>query len=79
MYVKTIQSLFEQILSEENIVLSRPERARLFEQISAENPGIGDLCNLSFEDESVTEIMVNGAKNIYVERKGKLHRVTSDI
>src|SRR5512143_4233691 len=26
---KTIQSLFEQILSEENIVLSRPERARL--------------------------------------------------
>ena len=33
---KTIQDLFEQILSEENIVLSRPERARLFEQIAAE-------------------------------------------
>ena len=33
---RTIQDLFEQILSEENIVLSRPERARLFEQIAAE-------------------------------------------
>ena len=26
------------------------------------------------EDESITEIMVNGAKNIYVERKGKIFR-----
>jgi len=71
---KTIQSLFEQILGEENIVLSRPERARLFEQISAEILGLGPLQPL-LEDESVTEIMVNGAKNIYVERKGKIHRV----
>jgi pilus assembly protein CpaF len=71
---KTIQSLYEQILSEENIVLSRPERARLFEQISAEILGLGPLQPL-LEDESVTEIMVNGAKNIYIERKGKIHRV----
>ena len=71
---KTIQELFEQILSEENIVLSRPERARLFEQISAEILGLGPLQPL-LEDETVTEIMVNGAKNIYIERKGKIHRV----
>jgi pilus assembly protein CpaF len=71
---RTIQDLFEQILSEENIVLSRPERARLFEQIAAEILGLGPLQPL-LEDESITEIMVNGAKNIYVERKGKLHRV----
>ncbi|MBE3142147.1 MAG: Flp pilus assembly complex ATPase component TadA [Thermoplasmata archaeon] len=71
---KTIQGLFEQILNEENIVLSRPERARLFEQISAEILGLGPLQPL-LEDETVTEVMVNGAKNIYVERKGKIHRV----
>lgn len=71
---RTIQELFEQILSEENIVLSRPERARLFEQIAAEILGFGPLQPL-LEDESVTEIMVNGAKNIYIERKGKIHRV----
>ena len=71
---RTIQELFEQILTEENIVLSRPERARLFEQIAAEILGLGPLQPL-LEDDSITEIMVNGAKNIYIERKGKLHRV----
>lgn len=71
---RTIQTLFEQILSEENIVLSRPERARLFEQIAAEILGLGPLQSL-LEDDTITEIMVNGPKNIYIERKGKLHRV----
>ncbi len=71
---RTIQDLFEQILSEENIVLSRPERARLFEQIAAEILGLGPLQPL-LEDETITEVMVNGAKNIYIERKGKIHRV----
>jgi pilus assembly protein CpaF len=71
---RTIQDLFEQILAEENIVLSRPERARLFEQISAEILGFGPLQPL-LEDDTITEIMVNGAKNIYIERKGKVHRV----
>jgi pilus assembly protein CpaF len=70
---KTIQDLFEQILSEENIVLSRPERARMFEQIAAEITGFGPLQPL-LEDETITEIMVNGAKNIYVERAGKIVR-----
>ena len=71
---QTIQELFEQILTEENIVLSRPERTRLFEQIAAEILGFGPLQPL-LEDATITEIMVNGAKNIYIERKGKLHRV----
>ena len=38
---RTIMELFEQILNEENIVLSRPERQRLFEQITAEILGLG--------------------------------------
>jgi len=71
---KTILDLFEQILSEENIVLSRPEKQRLLDQITAEILGLGPLQAL-LEDESVTEIMVNGPRNLYVERKGKIHRV----
>jgi pilus assembly protein CpaF len=71
---RTIQELFEQILTEENIVRSRPERARLFEQIAAEILGFGPLQPL-LEDDTITEIMVNGPKSVYVERKGKLHRV----
>jgi pilus assembly protein CpaF len=69
-----IQILYDQVLTEENIILSRPEKARLFEQIAAEILGFGPLQPL-LEDDSVTEIMVNGAKNIYVERMGKIHRV----
>ena len=71
---RTIQELFEQILNEENIVLSRPERARLFEQIAAEILGFGPLQTL-LEDDTITEIMVNGAKNVYIERGGKISRV----
>ncbi len=70
----TIRDLFEQILTEENIVLSRQEKHRLFEQIAAEILGFGPLQNL-LEDETITEVMVNGAKNIYIERAGKISRV----
>ncbi len=70
---QTIEELFENILAEEKIVLSRPERRRLFEQIVAEILGLGPLEPL-LADESITEIMVNGAKQIYIERGGKLYR-----
>jgi pilus assembly protein CpaF len=70
----TIRDLFEQILAEENIVLSRQEKHRLFEQIAAEILGFGPLQNL-LEDETITEVMVNGAKSIYIERGGKISRV----
>jgi pilus assembly protein CpaF len=70
---RTIEDLFENILAEERIVLSRPERRRLFEQIVAEILGLGPLEPL-LADETITEIMVNGAKNIYIERGGKIYR-----
>ena len=46
----------------------------MFEQIAAEILGFGPLQPL-LEDDSITEVMVNGAKNIYIERKGKIIRV----
>ena len=71
----TIQELFEQVLAEENIILTRQERHRLFEQIAAEILGFGPLQPL-LEDETITEVMVNGAKNIYIERGGRISRRT---
>ncbi len=70
---RTIEELFENILTEEKIVLSRPERRRLFEQIVAEILGLGPIEPL-LADETITEVMVNGAKNIYIERTGKIFR-----
>ncbi|MBP8863268.1 MAG: CpaF family protein [Anaerolineae bacterium] len=72
---RTIRQMYETILEEESIVLSRTERERLFEQIVAEILGLGPLEPL-LADDSVTEIMVNGAKNVYVERSGKLERTS---
>ena len=68
---ETIEELYDQILSEENLMLSRAERQRLFETIVAEILGYGPIHSL-LNDDTVTEIMVNGAKQIYVERAGKL-------
>jgi pilus assembly protein CpaF len=69
----TIEELFSTILSEENIVLSRAEKTRLFDQIVAEILGFGPLESL-LADETITEIMVNGPKNVYIEQKGRLSR-----
>jgi len=69
----TIRDLFEQILTEESIVLSRQEKHRLFEQIAAEILGFGPLQPL-LEDDAITEVMVNGAKSVYFEKTGKISR-----
>ncbi|HHS97796.1 MAG TPA: CpaF family protein [Chloroflexi bacterium] len=71
---RTIREMYEALLAEERIVLSRAERERLFEQIVAEILGLGPLEPL-LRDPTITEIMVNGPKNIYVERNGKIERV----
>ncbi len=70
----TIKGMFDDILQEESIILGRRERDALFEQIVAEILGLGPLEPL-LADESITEIMVNGPKKIFVERAGKLQRV----
>src|SRR3954447_536919 len=69
----TIEELFSTILAEENIVLSRAEKTRLFDQIVAEILGFGPI-EILLADESVTEIMVNGPKNVYIEQRGRLSR-----
>jgi pilus assembly protein CpaF len=70
---RTIQEMYNTILAEEHIILSRAERERLFEQIVAEILGLGPLDPL-LGDDNVTEVMVNGPGSIYVERRGKIER-----
>jgi pilus assembly protein CpaF len=69
--------LFEQILAEENIVLSRPNGPHVRAD-RGRDLGLWPAAAL-LEDETITEIMVNGAKNIYVERAGKIHRVPDHL
>lgn len=74
----TIQEMYETMLQEEQIVLTRTEKRKLFEQIVAEILGYGPLEQFLSVD-GVTEIMVNGPKNIYIERAGKIQRVNASF
>lgn len=51
--------------------LSRTERATLVDDICNELLGLGPLEPL-LQDDTITEIMVNGAQNIFIEQEGKL-------
>lgn len=51
------------------------DRERIARRVFARLRGLGVLDEL-LADESVTEIMVNGAKHIFVERGGKIYRVS---
>lgn len=53
--------------------LTRAERQILVEDICNELLGFGPLEPL-LKDENITEIMVNGAKNVFIEQEGKLRR-----
>jgi pilus assembly protein CpaF len=66
-----IERVIDDMILEEHITISRPEKIRLHESICAELLGFGPLDPL-LDDEAITEIMVNGAKHIYVEKRGKI-------
>ncbi len=72
----TIQEMFETMLLQEQIVLTRSEKKRLFEQIVAEILGYGPL-EQYLSVEGITEIMVNGPKHVYIERQGRVQRVNA--
>jgi len=59
------------IVAAEQVPLSSDERTRLIAEIGADVLGYGPL-ELLLNDETVTEIMVNGPEQIFVERHGHL-------
>ena len=71
-----IASYSEREIGDSTYNLTRAERLRLVDDICDELLGLGPLEPL-LKDNSITEIMVNGPKDVFVERKGKL--LLSDI
>jgi pilus assembly protein CpaF len=70
---RNIEEQFNRILEQQGIILNRQDRNRLFEAITAEILGLGPIEPL-LKDDSVTEIMVNGPRLVYVEQHGRLYR-----
>lgn len=67
------EMLFDEAVEREGILMPRSVRQRLLEQMLADLAGFGPLDQL-LQDETVTEIMVNGPRAVYVERRGKIEK-----
>jgi len=68
---REVQSALERILREDHLPISMTERNRLAEEILDEVFGLGPLESL-LKDPSISDILVNTHKNVYIERHGKL-------
>jgi pilus assembly protein CpaF len=71
-----LERLIHQIADKHRIELSAREQAALARDIADDMVGLGPLEPL-LADETITDIMVNGPNNVYVEAHGKLQR--SDV
>jgi pilus assembly protein CpaF len=72
-----VESLVSAMIREEQRIISTADRARLITFVTNEAAGYGPLDPL-LRDPSITEIMVNGPNEIYIERGGMLQR-RSDV
>jgi pilus assembly protein CpaF len=62
------------VLREQRAVLPVRELSRLVNEVSDEVVGLGPI-EFLLKDPEVSEVMVNGADDVYVERKGRVERV----
>jgi pilus assembly protein CpaF len=70
---REIRLVVEHLCDTEDHLLNRSERDRLVEEVLDETFGLGPL-ELLLKDSGISDILINGPKHIYVERRGKLEK-----
>ena len=70
---REIRLIVEHLCDSEGTLLNRNEREQLIEEVMDETFGLGPL-ELLLKDTSISDILINGPKHIYVERQGKLEK-----
>jgi len=70
---QVISGIVENYLEEEGTFISKLDKQKLITEIIDETIGFGPI-NRLIQDPSISEIMVNGPQNVYVEKKGRLIR-----
>jgi pilus assembly protein CpaF len=73
-----VGTLVDRIIAANGYAVTRDERARLVDEVVAEIGGFGPI-EPFLHDETITEIMVNGPNHIYIERRGKIQRVSASF
>lgn len=71
-----LERVLSRLLSFEGPVMSTRQRARIIQRIVDDAVGLGVLEPL-IADETITEIMVNGVNDLFVERAGRIERIPS--
>jgi pilus assembly protein CpaF len=69
-----VRATLQEVLSAGEMPLSAPDRARIASEIADDILGYGPI-EPYLRDSEVTEVMVNGPDQIYVERGGRIHPV----
>src|SRR5271170_6791003 len=68
-----VTSAINETLNDEGRLLTDNDRARLIDELKNELLGLGPLEPL-LHDDAITDIMVDGYDQVYVETRGKLHK-----
>ncbi len=75
---REIRRVIEHLCDQEDTLLNRNERERLIDEVLDETFGFGPL-ELLLKDSAVCDILINGPKHIYVERRGKMERTNVEF
>jgi pilus assembly protein CpaF len=75
---REIRMVVEHLCDSENTLLNKQEREKLVDEVLDETFGLGPL-ELLLKDDSISDIMINGPKNIYCERGGVMEKSTVEF
>lgn len=75
---REIRLVVEHLYEAENTHLNRAERDRLIDEVLDETLGLGPL-EFLLKDPAISDILINGPKNIFVERKGQLEKTAVEF
>jgi pilus assembly protein CpaF len=70
---QVIETYFNQVLVEENLLYTRTDRGKMLEWVMADIMGYGPIEPL-LHDPTITEVMCNGPKAVYIERHGLIEK-----
>lgn len=66
-----LEATIRRVVEQSGLPLAKHERERMVVELRAETDGFGPIDSL-LKDDLISEVMVNGAEQVYVERGGKL-------
>ena len=70
---RRVHEELQRALAEESVALSAAERAQLIQDVSDDVLGYGPIDRF-LKDPGITEVMVNGPDNVFIERRGRLEK-----